>query len=167
MPSKIILVLAGVFAATGCAVIFPPMEATAKQAESLQAVHEFEGLSQADLYERSLAWSLTRPDLRCRDLDAAKEMVYCDGLGSAPMDFGFERPFYYDMMIDVKDGRVRTRFEDIWGPYDSTTIAGPNMKLQWHHVRGYFDRLKADLFQFIGNPTREPWQMEKKAKDDW
>jgi hypothetical protein len=151
----------------GCAVFFPPMEATVKQAQSLQAVRQFDSLPQADLYQRALAWSTTRPDLTCRDLDTAREMIPCDGLGSAPMDFGQMRPFYYDMMIDVKDGKVRARFADIWGPNDSNYVAGPNMKLQWGYVEGYFDALKADLFRYIENPVGQPWPLRNKAQDDW
>jgi hypothetical protein len=151
----------------GCAVFFPPMHATAEQAEMLQATREFEGLSQDELYQRALDWGRTRPDLTCRDLDEKKEMIPCEGSGAAAMDFGQMRPFYYDLLIDVKDGKLRTRFENIWGPDDTTAVAGPNMKLQWSYVEGYFDGLKADLFRFIGNPVGEPWQLRNKARDDW
>ncbi|HEX2612752.1 MAG TPA: hypothetical protein VHO02_04070 [Fibrobacteria bacterium] len=162
-------VLAASLFLAGCAVIAPPIKATTKQAASLQAVHAFDSLPQADLYRRALAWANTRPDVSCRDLDTAQEAVPCQGLGSAPMDFGQERPFRYDMMIDVKDGKVRTRFSEIkWPDNDSTLTAGPNMVLQWGYVEGYFDRLKADLFRYLGNPVGEPWQLRNKAKDkDW
>ncbi|HLU69802.1 MAG TPA: hypothetical protein VKZ88_03425, partial [Fibrobacteria bacterium] len=64
-------------------------------------------------------------------------------------------------------GKVRTRFSDIWGPDDSTSMAGPNMALQWGYVEGYFDGLKANLFRFLENPVGEPWLLRNKAKDDW
>jgi hypothetical protein len=61
------------------------------------------------------------------------------------------------MIIDVKDGKLRTRFENITSEKIGD-MAGPNMAMQWEYVASYFKLLNANLFAAIsGGDSEENW----------
>lgn len=135
---------------------------TAQQEKSLQKVEEFPELEKPELYDRSLEW-VVRNYNSANDVIQLKDpedgQIIGRGIGSASFDVGFQRHFQYTMIIDIKDGKIRTRYENIQS-IDMNGVAGPNMNMQWGTVKEYFNGLNQELYTFISN-------YENNDGDDW
>ena len=144
----------------GCASMIPTSTGTTEQEEPLGSVSEFPDKAKDELFDLAMQW-VARTYNSANDVvqlkDKGKGQIICRGIGSAPMDFGFQRNFRYTMIIDVKDGKLRTRFENITSEKIGD-MAGPNMAMQWEYVASYFKLLNANLFAAIsGGDSEENW----------
>lgn len=85
-------------------------------------------------------------------------MIVCKCYGSTSFDFGIERGFYYTLVMDIKDEKLRVRYENV----TSTGIqqggnAGPNMNYQWSGVERYLNSITSRLISDIQTPKNEDW----------
>jgi hypothetical protein len=136
-----------------CATTIPTLE----RQQSIGKTKEFPDLNKTELYNRSLSW-VARTYNSANDVIQLKYpesgQIICKGLGSAAFDFGFKRYFRYTMIIDIKDGKIRTRYENIQSEAVGQ-VAGPDMDIQWETVQNYFKTLNEELFAGITTAEKD------------
>lgn len=114
-----------------------PTDSVSSEYESqLSEIKDFPGMTKDQLYDLALNW-VTRSYNSANDVIQLKDkengQIICRGIGKWPMDLGIKRGFRYTMIIDIKDEKLRTRFENVTSERIGDT-AGPNMSMQWKHV---------------------------------
>jgi hypothetical protein len=137
----------------GCVSTIPKPE----QEKSTGSIKEFPELNKTELYKRSLTWvartyNSANDVIQLKDPDAGQ--IICRGMGKAAFDFGIQRHFSYTMIIDIKDGKIRTTFEHVQSEMVGE-VAGPNMDLQWETVANYFKDLNENLFTAIDGAKQD------------
>ena len=155
MNYKIILAaVCSLILLVGCA---PILSATRAQEEKLVKIKTIPGVTQDELFSRSLSWA-ARTYNSANDVIQLKDQIngqiVCRGLGSAPMDMGFVRHFRYTMIIDIKEDRIRVRYENIRSE-DVGRSAGPDMHYTWKYIENYFHSLSDDLFSSLSKYKKE------------
>ena len=143
-----------------CAAFVPNITPTEGQVKALVQIKECPGLSKQQIYSRALSWiarsyNSANDVIQLKDPDAGQ--IVCKGLGSARFDVGFTRSFRYTLIVDVKEEKLRVRFENILSERVGE-VAGPDMKYQWDEVAAYLAN--------IGN-TLAAEVSKAEAEDNW
>jgi len=143
----------------GCAT----MQANQGQEKSLDQVQNFPGMKKDVIFSKSLSF-IARKFNSANDVIQLKDpvagQIICKGIGSIPdliLGNSMPRAFSYTMIIDVKDNKIRTRFENITSQKIGD-VMGPDMALQWNDVKSYFLDMKGQLYLAIGSA---------KSDDNW
>ena len=124
---------------------------TQEQEESLQRIETLQGISEREVYDLSEDWiarNFQSADdvVQLRDRESSR--IVARGLASPAMDFGFERPFMYTMILDFQDERIRVRYENLESIIGGNTT-GPDMRSQWDRVAEYLNERTDDLIASI------------------
>jgi len=135
------------------------MQATPEQEKSLSGVTEYKGLKKDYLYKKSLSflaktYNSANDVIQLKDPDTGQ--IICKGLGKFTT-MGMPFYFNYTFIIDIKDGKIRTRFENITGQKMGTTGA-PDIKYNWDDIAEYLNNLRMDFNKSIN---------DSKADDNW
>jgi len=125
------------------------MQADQSQVEKIDEIKQFDGLSQDDLYIKSLNWAArtfnsANAVIQLKDKDAGQ--IICRGYDS--IGFIYHRYYSFTMIIDLKDEKARVRFENIVSEQVGN-VAGPDMKLQLSSVLKELVKIKESLFLSI------------------
>lgn len=152
MKKLLLVFMAGFisFSLAGCV----SLQATAEQEKSLEKVQEFPGLKKDFIYNKALSF-VAKSYNSANDViqlkDPATGQIICKGIGMVPdqiLGMGMPRGFHYTLIIDVKDGKLRTRFENI-GTESIGETAGADMAYQWDRVAEYCNKLRIELHAAI------------------
>ena len=146
-----------IFVLISCAGMIPTPNPTLDQQNALDKIKDFSGLTKADLFNRTLNW-VARAYNSANNVIQLKDQengqVICRGVGSAPCALGVVRYFKYTQIIDIKDGKIRVRYENIESER-RPELAGPNMSMEWNYVEPFFNKTTEDLFTSILNVEKE------------
>lgn len=139
----------------GCASTVP----TLGQQQSLDKIKEFSDLKKDELYKRSLNWvartyNSANDVIQLKDPEAGQ--LICNGVGSITV-FLYTGYFRYTMIIDLKDSKIRIRYENIQSEPDGQGEA-LDMNSYWGSVEKYFNGLSESLFMsIIANEQEKNW----------
>jgi hypothetical protein len=140
-----------------CAGMIPTPNPTIEQQKALEKIKEFQGISKSDLFNRSMNW-VARAYNSANNVIQLKDQengqIVCKGIGSAPCALGVVRYFRYTQIVDIKDGKIRIRYESIESD-NRPGLAGPNMSMEWNYVEPFFNKTTDDLFASIINIEKE------------
>lgn len=121
---------------------------TPAQEKELEAIREVQGLSKAQLFARALEWvarTYNSAQAVIQLKDEAAGQIVCRGIGQDSFDIGILRSYSYTLIIDVKDGKVRFRVENIQSEKTGTR-AGPNLAYDWPKIRANIMALRTSFF---------------------
>lgn len=134
------------------------MRSTPEQEKELASVKDFPGVKKGILYNKSIAY-IARSYNSANDVIQLKDpetgQIICKGLGSFDKLGTFY--FNYTFIIDVKDNKIRTRFENITG--QSVGNAGaPDVYFNWESIKESLEKVRSGLYSSISSA---------KSEDNW
>jgi hypothetical protein len=131
----------------GCAVTI----ATIDQEKSLESTMDFPGLSKSELYSKSLNWvarifNSANDVIQLKDQEAGT--IICKGNIFIPVLIsGF--PVHFTLIIDVKDDKIRTRWQNI-----NTTDSNNDINMYWENIKKRLSESRKDLYSSIKNQKK-------------
>lgn len=131
---------------TGC---YSPGYVNPDKYSSLISIHEYKGQSKDELYDQCESWV-------AREFNKANEVIQyrnkedgqiiCRGISS--ISSICNRRFSFTAILDVKEERVRIRYEAIQ-PESTPACGGPDMTYKWDEVKDCIDTMSEDLHKYI------------------
>jgi len=152
---RISIILALAFALTGCIRI--PTTASIENEKKLEEIRSYPGLKKEQIFKNALTWVATvynssNDVVQLKDIETGQ--IICKGLAGASFDFGLTRHFKYTMLIDIKDEKMRVRFQYIVAERIGN-VAGPNPDYQWDVIERYLTEVKSALFGSITKSNQD------------
>lgn len=125
---------------------------TPEQEKALEEIKDFTGLAKQDLYKKALTW-VARTYNSANDVVQLKDpeagQIICKGLGSVMVDVFYGNGYFaYTMILDIKDNKIRVRFENILSQSYGSKAAFA-MDYHYSKVVDHFTKLKNRLFEAI------------------
>lgn len=151
----VVLVSMGLLMACGT------MQATPDQEKSLTKVQEFPGMKKAELFNKSVQF-LARTYNSANDVIQLKDpetgTIICKGMGSFYSMVVLNQCYFsYTFIIDVKDAKIRTRFENIHTESVGNSGAA-DVNYFWDSIVEKLSEVQSGLFASITTA---------KATDNW
>lgn len=136
------------------------LTALPEQESSLQSITEFPGYTKAVLFNKCLSWAArsynsSNDVIQLKDLETGQ--IVCKGMAKDTFDIGFTRYFTYTLLIDVKEGKIRIRFENI-NSRAVNGIGGPDIALSWDTISSNLTNVSKSLITSI---------KESKVEENW
>lgn len=152
--TKLCFIIFSIIIFNGCATTV----ATLEQEKSLEEIKAFPGISQEDLYKKTLSWlainyNSANDVIQFKDPDTGQ--IICKGMGSISM-FG-EFYYKYTMIIDIKKEKIRIKFKNIHSVKVGNAGA-TDVYYNWGKISKNLNLLKENLFLSINKKvTEENW----------
>ncbi len=151
-----IFLAALMFASVGCI----SRQATEVQEKSLLEVKEFPGMTKNYLYNKSLSY-IVRSYKSANDVIQLKDpdsgQIICKGTGAVYDPLMVKKAFHYTFIIDLKDNKMRTRFENI-NALRTGSVPGADTSQQWDEISEYLNNIRNELYRSISSA---------KLSDNW
>jgi len=89
--------------------------------------------------------------------DEESGQIICSGMAKDFFELRIERFFRYTLIIDIKDGKIRTSFENIQSETVGKTL-GPDMNTSWPKVEKNLLEPSSNLMNAINSgPVKDNW----------
>jgi hypothetical protein len=129
--------------------------------EPIQDIKQLDGLTKGELYNKSIEWIAksfvsANDVIQVKDQENGKIIAKCISYDN--FDFGIKRHFSYTLTIDLKDGKVRTLFENI-KPENIGGVAGPGFGLKKQHdkVVAKIESTRSTLYSALESKENTDW----------
>lgn len=153
--SFLVVVFALVMVLSSC---MPVLVASPEQEKQVIYVKELPGISKDAIYKKALTWvainyNSSNDVVQLKDQEQGQ--IICQGMGSF-VSMLYDRYFNYTLIIDIKEEKIRLRFENIISK-KVRNVSGPDVNWQWNDLKKYFDNLSNSIFEGLNEESSKDW----------
>lgn len=130
--------------------------------QELTTVLPFSEMPKEEIFDRAIEYiarNYNSADSVIQLSDEDRGQIVARGISYSAgdsFDFNIKRPFRYTLLIDVKEEKMRIRYENIES-VNINGVAGPNMQYQWGSVEESIQLEMASIQQFVSSQKSSDW----------